>query len=296
MWETTGDGLFHWRILWILIIYYGLWTRILTNFFALKHLNDGFVFYKHFWLPKMLIDGPEWCGLLVDYCDVFISCLDSHSGGTHSLQRIHWWASDVTLHFSKSDEKTNSSTISMALKASKLSANFHFWANYSFKHEQMDCTVALCLHLLTFLTAQKCWWGIRFPGQTQNRSTKGHKNILASDFAKRLAKNVSVWGLNIWNVQLCCLPLCNSCIPSWKQHASSAETLQFSILHEGTPSQRHSFPSQLAVCLLIICGGHSVQCNQFLGWLKKEHKVRGVLFGGPFRAAVQLLTWRLEGQ
>ncbi len=36
----------------------------------------------------MLIDGLEWCGLLVDYCDVFISCLDSHSDGTHSLQRI----------------------------------------------------------------------------------------------------------------------------------------------------------------------------------------------------------------
>ncbi len=29
----------------------------------------------------------------VDYCDVFISCLDFHSVGTHSLQRIHWWAS-----------------------------------------------------------------------------------------------------------------------------------------------------------------------------------------------------------
>ncbi len=36
--------------------------------------------------------------LLVDYCDD----LDSHSDGTHSLQRIHWWASDVMLHFSKS--------------------------------------------------------------------------------------------------------------------------------------------------------------------------------------------------
>ncbi len=32
------------------------------------------------------IDGLETCGLLVDYCDVFISCLDSHSDGTHSLQ------------------------------------------------------------------------------------------------------------------------------------------------------------------------------------------------------------------
>ncbi len=30
-----------------------------------------------------------------------ISCLDSHSDGTYSLQRICWWASDVMLNFSK---------------------------------------------------------------------------------------------------------------------------------------------------------------------------------------------------
>ncbi len=38
----------------------------------------------------------------MSYCDVFISYLDSHSDGTHSLQSIHSWASDVMLHFSKS--------------------------------------------------------------------------------------------------------------------------------------------------------------------------------------------------
>ncbi len=38
----------------------------------------------------------------MDYCHVFISCLDSHSDGTHSLQSIHWWAFDVMLQFSKS--------------------------------------------------------------------------------------------------------------------------------------------------------------------------------------------------
>ncbi len=38
----------------------------------------------------------------MDYCDLFISCLDSHSDGTHSLLRIHWRTSDVMLHFSKS--------------------------------------------------------------------------------------------------------------------------------------------------------------------------------------------------
>ncbi len=38
---------------------------------------------------SVIIDGLEWYGLLVDYCDVF-GCLDTHSDGTHSLQRIHW--------------------------------------------------------------------------------------------------------------------------------------------------------------------------------------------------------------
>ncbi len=47
----------------------------------------------------------------VDYCDVFISCLKSHSDGTHSLQRIHWWISDVMLNFNK---ETNLSTSWMA--------------------------------------------------------------------------------------------------------------------------------------------------------------------------------------
>ncbi len=67
-----------------------------------------------FSLLKMLTDGLEWCGLLVDYCDVFISCLDSHSDGTHSLKSIHCRDSDAMLHFSKSDEETNSSTSWMA--------------------------------------------------------------------------------------------------------------------------------------------------------------------------------------
>ncbi len=52
--------------------------------------SEGFVSYKHAsFLFKPLIDGLEWCRLLVDYCDVFISCLDSHSDGTHSLHSIH---------------------------------------------------------------------------------------------------------------------------------------------------------------------------------------------------------------
>ncbi len=39
--------------------------------------------------------------IIVDFSIDIISFLDSHSDGTHSLQRIHLWASDVMLHFSK---------------------------------------------------------------------------------------------------------------------------------------------------------------------------------------------------
>ncbi len=53
-----------------------------------------------FSLHKMIIDCLEWCELLVNYCDDFISCLDSNYDGTHSLQMIHYWASDgiVKIH------------------------------------------------------------------------------------------------------------------------------------------------------------------------------------------------------
>ncbi len=43
---------------------------------------------KHTVFPLLSEVLMDWSG--VDYCDVFISCLDSHSDGTHSLQSIHW--------------------------------------------------------------------------------------------------------------------------------------------------------------------------------------------------------------
>ncbi len=56
----------------------------------LKRLNDGFFLLQTriFCLHKMLIYGVAWIlvELLVDYYGVFISCLNSHSDGTHSLQ------------------------------------------------------------------------------------------------------------------------------------------------------------------------------------------------------------------
>ncbi len=75
-------------------------------------VNTAFHFTSH---HKTLIGELESCGLLVDNCNGFISCLDSHSDGTHSLQRIHWWASDVMLFLQFfSNEGTHSSTSWMA--------------------------------------------------------------------------------------------------------------------------------------------------------------------------------------
>ncbi len=83
--------------------YYGLWTHILAQSNSLNTLMHLLLANTQlFALQDVYFTIMERCGLLVDYCDVFISCLDSHSDGTHSLQRIRCWASDVILHFSKS--------------------------------------------------------------------------------------------------------------------------------------------------------------------------------------------------
>ncbi len=44
---------------------------------------------------KIFTNELKSCELLRDYCDVFINYLDSHSDGTHSMQKIHWWASVI---------------------------------------------------------------------------------------------------------------------------------------------------------------------------------------------------------
>ncbi len=73
-------------IMWIMDIY----NLIMDYCILVRSLNDGFLFSiclqtRNYLL--MLNDGQELCmlGLLMNYCDVFVSCLDSHSDGTHSL-------------------------------------------------------------------------------------------------------------------------------------------------------------------------------------------------------------------
>ncbi len=54
-------------------------------------------------IPNMqlytLLDINWWTGV-VWIIVMFLSA--AHSDGTHPLKRIHWWASDVMLNFSKS--------------------------------------------------------------------------------------------------------------------------------------------------------------------------------------------------
>ncbi len=55
--------------------YYGLWTHIWVKNILMLDLFQ-------------LLSSPDvnwWTGVVWHYCDVFISCLDSHSDGTHSL-------------------------------------------------------------------------------------------------------------------------------------------------------------------------------------------------------------------
>ncbi len=55
---------------------------------------------------QIFIDGLEWIIVML------LSAVWSHSDGTHSLQRIHWWASDVVQIFSKSVLMNKNSSIS----------------------------------------------------------------------------------------------------------------------------------------------------------------------------------------
>ncbi len=66
----------------------------------------------------------------MDYCVVFISCLDSHSDGTHSLVSKWYKASFLKIFC---DKETNSSISWMAWGWVNVQLIFIFWVNYSFK-------------------------------------------------------------------------------------------------------------------------------------------------------------------
>ncbi len=126
------------------IMDYGLifWSK--SNSLKLKSLNSGlFLTNMQLFTSQDITDGLEWCGLLW----FFISCLDTHSDGTHSLQRIHWWCNvtDVMLHFSKWRNKLI--YILDVQRVSYVLANVIFWVNYSLTNKEnvfINDNPALC--------------------------------------------------------------------------------------------------------------------------------------------------------
>ncbi len=89
----------------------------------------------------MLTDGLEWCGLM--WCLYLL--LDSHSDGTHSLQSIHWWTSDMMLNFSKSVLMKKQTHLHLRLSEHE-SFSTHFWVNYFLNSEiSMNETKLKCI-------------------------------------------------------------------------------------------------------------------------------------------------------
>ncbi len=84
-------------------------------------------------------------GLLVDYYDVYISCLDSHSDGTIHFRGSIGEQSDGMLNFFIR-WRNRLIYILDGLRVSTFSANFHFWVNYSFKAAvYFKMCISLCL-------------------------------------------------------------------------------------------------------------------------------------------------------
>ncbi len=61
-----------------------------------------------------------------------MSCLDSQSDGTHSLQMILWWASDVMLNLSRSVPNKDTKLPRMTWGYVHFQNCFYFGMNYSF--------------------------------------------------------------------------------------------------------------------------------------------------------------------
>ncbi len=71
---------------------------------AIQDVDELFLQQNRFGEITCLPMTPlQWMGAirmrLVDYCEVFISSLDSRSDGTHSLQRIQWWVCNAKFLF-----------------------------------------------------------------------------------------------------------------------------------------------------------------------------------------------------
>ncbi len=152
--RITGDGLFQW---WKR--YYGfklLCFLTKSNGLKLKHLNDGFS-CKHAafgFTRRSLIDGLEWCGLLVN--------------GFYQLFGLSFWRHPFTAEDPSLSKWCNATFLQIwwrnkliyilhGLRLSTFSANFHFWVNYSFKHMLWFWGSVICYAKILCLSFGVAW-------------------------------------------------------------------------------------------------------------------------------------------
>ncbi len=164
----------------------------------------------------------NWCGLLVDYCDVFISCLDSHSDGTHS----RCWTRDVMPNSSKSFPMTKQTHLHLEWPEGTFSANFHIGVNYSFKNmmwhtefEDTFCDLTVDLY--------GSYYG------SKGGKTLGTKHA-ASTYANLTTNSSSVW---LWNKEAEFIPLNCS---SFGYKTKSLIAFLAAIQHGWQPKQRRA--------------------------------------------------------
>ncbi len=96
----------------------------------------------------------------MDYCDVFISCLDSYSDGTNSLQRIHWWARDVMLNFSKSVPKKKQSHLLDGRRVNF--PQIFIFVNYSLRKKKKKSNLSFSFQCPQGMRFKIFWWKIDF--------------------------------------------------------------------------------------------------------------------------------------
>ncbi len=103
---------------------------------------------------------------------MFISCLDCHSDGTHSLQRIHWWASDAMVHFFKSAQSVQLIYILDGLRASKFSANSFFFLLFLLSQIKHCAAQKEVIYLPLMPPCVYCW------GSGSRASSARHRVVL----------------------------------------------------------------------------------------------------------------------
>ncbi len=129
IWETTGDGLFHWRK------HYGLWTHILARSDSLNVLIMDLFLTNMKLLSSQDINwwtGEVWitCGLLWCFYQLFGLSFWRHPfTAEHPLLRQ--WCNDTFLQIWWRNKLI---LILDALRVRTFSANAHFWLRWDYQY------------------------------------------------------------------------------------------------------------------------------------------------------------------